>query len=147
MSCQAASWQTSSYNDLFELFERLGSILKRLAIFPPSSLMTEFIVKIIVEVLSVLALATKKYKEGRFSEYSVIYTLPVVQCATEQFKKKLLEEREIEDALQRLNKLTQEEVRMAVAQTVGVVHGVVGNVRGIVGDVKGLMEGEQCLHD
>jgi hypothetical protein len=68
------------------------------------------------------------------------------QCATEQFVKKLLEEKEIEDALQRLDKLTQEEVRMAVAQTLGLVYGLVGNVRGLVNDVKGLMQGGQCLH-
>jgi hypothetical protein len=60
--------------------------------------------------------------------------------------KKLLEEKEIEDALQRLDKLTQEEVRMAVAQTLGLVYSLVGNVRGLVNDVKGLMQGGQCLH-
>jgi hypothetical protein len=80
MSCQTASWQASSYNDLIELFERLGNFLKRLEIYtkiPPSLLMTDLIFKIVVELLSVLALATKKYKEGRFSKCAVIHTLPV----------------------------------------------------------------------
>ena len=79
MSCQTASW-TSSYNDLIELFERLGNYLKRLEIYttiPLSSLMTNLIVKIMVVLLSVLALATKRYKEGRVSKCAVIYTLPV----------------------------------------------------------------------
>lgn len=101
--------------------------------------MTDLIVKIMVELLSVLALATKKYKEGRFSKCPVIYTLPVAQCATEQFIKKFSEDREMEDALQKLDRLTQEDVRTAVAQTLGVVHGLVDNVQG-------LMEGRQCFH-
>src|ERR1700755_2378133 len=108
MSYKTANGQTSSYNDLIELFERLGNCLKRLEIYttiPPSPLMTELIFKIVVELLSVLALATKKYKEGRLSKCAVIYTLPVAQCAAEQFVKKLLEEKEIEDALQRLDKM------------------------------------------
>ena len=97
--------------------------------------MTELIAKTMVELLSVLALATKRYKEGKLSECAVIYCiLPVAQRPTEQFLKKLSEEREIADALQRLDRLTQEEVRMAVAQTLGVVHG-------LVYDVKRLMEG------
>ena len=70
------------------------------------------------------------------------YTLPVAQChdATEKFTKKLLGESEIEGVLQRLDRLTQDEARVTVAQTLGVVHGLVGNV-------KVVMEGAPCLHD
>jgi hypothetical protein len=60
--------------------------------------------------------------------------------ATEKFAKKLLGESEIEGALQRLDRLTQDEARMTVAQTLGVVHGLVGNI-------KVVMEGTGCLHD
>jgi hypothetical protein len=35
--------------------------------------MTDIIVKIIVELLSVLALATKQINQGRFSKYAVIF--------------------------------------------------------------------------
>ena len=35
--------------------------------------MTEVIVKIMVELLSVLALASKQIKEGRFSKWNVTY--------------------------------------------------------------------------
>jgi hypothetical protein len=71
--------------------------------------------------------------------YCYIYII-VAQCATEQFIKKLSEERKIVDALQRLDKLTQEDVRVAGAQTLGAVHG-------LVDDVNGRMEGRQYLHD
>jgi hypothetical protein len=69
--CQAAIDVSSSYDALLELFECIASFLKRFHVYttkiPLSSLMSEIIVKILVEVLSVLALATKQIKQGRFS--------------------------------------------------------------------------------
>jgi hypothetical protein len=62
----------------------------------------------------------------------------VADCATEKFAKKLLGESEIEAVLQRLDRLTQDEARITVAQTLGVVHGLVGNM-------KEIMNGVQCL--
>ena len=62
----------------------------------------------------------------------------VAQCSAEKFSKKLLGESEIETVLQRLDRLTQDEARITVAQTLGVVHGLMGNM-------KVLMEGEQFL--
>ena len=62
----------------------------------------------------------------------------MAECATEKFAKKLLGESEIEAVLQRLDRLTQDEARITVAQTLGVVHGLVGNV-------KEIMEGAQYL--
>ena len=51
------------------------------------------------------------------------------QCVTEKFAKKLLGDSEIESVLQRLDRLTQDEARVTVAQTLGVVHGLVGNMK------------------
>ena len=51
------------------------------------------------------------------------------QHDVEKFAKKLLGEKEIEAVLQRLDRLTQEEGRMTIAQTLGVVHGLVNNVK------------------
>jgi hypothetical protein len=68
---QAATGVSSSYDALLDLFECLGTFLQRLAIytrFPPTHEMTGIIVKIMVELLSVLALATKQIKQGRFSK-------------------------------------------------------------------------------
>jgi hypothetical protein len=125
-----------------DLFECLSNFLKRLEIYttiPSTPMMTNIIVKIMVELLAVLALATMQIKKGRFSK-CITCTLPVAECVTEKFAKKLLGESEIEAVLMRLDRLTQEEARMTVAQTLGVVHGLVGNVRVV-------MEGAQCLHD
>jgi len=41
----------------------------------------------------------------------------------------LLEERDVEAILQRLDRLTQEEARMTVAHTLEVVHGVFDNLK------------------
>ena len=57
-----------------------------------------------------------------------------------KFAKKLLGETEIEAVLQRLDRLTQDEARIGVAETLRVVHSLVGNV-------KETMEGAQCLNN
>ena len=96
---------------------------------PPTPLMTDIIVKIMAELLSVLALATKQINQGRFSTCALTYTLPTAQRATEKFAKKLLVDSEIEAVLQKLERLTQDEARMTAAQTLGVVHGLVGSMK------------------
>ena len=54
--------------------------------------MTDIIVKIMVEVLSVLALATKEIKQGRFSKRAMTYTLPMAQCAHREVRQKAVGE-------------------------------------------------------
>ena len=140
---QAASGVSSSYDALLDLFDCLGNFLKRLEIYtkiPPTTEMIDIIVKILAELLSVLALATKQIKQGRFSEPTITCTLPVAQCVIEKFAKKLLGEREVEAVLDRLDRLTQDEARMTVAQTLGVVHGLLSNMRVV-------MDGTQSMHD
>ena len=61
-----------------DLFECLGNFLKRLEIYtaiPPTPMMTNIIVKILVELLSVLAVATKQIKQGRLSEFTLTCTV------------------------------------------------------------------------
>jgi hypothetical protein len=65
----------ASYDALLELFESLGNFVQRLEIYakiPPTTTMTEIVVKIIIELLSTLALATKQIKQGRLSESIVV---------------------------------------------------------------------------
>ena len=73
---QAAGGVTSSYDALLDLFECLGNFLKRLEVYttiPPTPILTEVVLKIMVELLSVLALASKQIKQGRLSKYPVTY--------------------------------------------------------------------------
>jgi len=102
--------------------------------------MPGILITIMVEVLSVLALATKQIKQGRFSKLPMghIYIYLIAELAAEKFAKKLLGESEIEAVIQRLDRLTLDEARLTMAQTLQVVHGLVNNV-------KVVMEGIQAL--
>jgi len=60
-----------SYDALVDLFESFESFLRRLDIYtkmPPTTAMTEIIVKILVELLFTISLAIKQAREGRLSE-------------------------------------------------------------------------------
>jgi hypothetical protein len=123
---QAACGVSTSYDALVELFERVGNFLKRLHIYteiPFTPAITDIIVRIMVEVLSVLALATKEIKQGRFSEYIFSPNVFISGHAVGKFVKKLLGESKIEAVLWRLAQPTNEEARMA---TTLILHGVMG---------------------
>jgi hypothetical protein len=127
-----ASGVSSNYDALLDLFESLGSFLKRLEIYtsiPPTPIMMNIIIKIIVQLLSVLSLATKQIRQGRFSKPIIMYELLVTQFTIEKFAKKLFRESEVEAVLHRLDRLTQDEARITVTQTLSVVHCLVNNTR------------------
>ena len=65
-----------SYDALVDIFECIENFLRRLGIYtdiplPPA--MTEMVIKIMVELLSVLALATKQINQGRLSMSILAY--------------------------------------------------------------------------
>ena len=99
--------------------------------------MTEMVVKILVELLSTLALATKQIKEGKPSKSvfrEVLYYL--TQYDAVKLIKKLLGDRDVEAVLQRLDRLTLDEARITAAQTLEVVYSLIQNMRVV-------MDGEQ----
>ena len=49
--------------------------------------------------------------------------------AAEKYARRILGEKDIESVLQRLDRLTLEESKITVAQTLGVVHGLVNNMQ------------------
>jgi hypothetical protein len=56
---------------LIEIFERMENLFQRLEIYTnvsPTPEMIDIIVKIMVEVLSILAIATKEMRQSRTSE-------------------------------------------------------------------------------
>ena len=72
---QAVEEVGASYDTLLDLFESIEGFLNRLDIYtklPPTTIMAEIIVKIIVELLSILAVATKQIKQGRPSGFMFI---------------------------------------------------------------------------
>ena len=68
---QTAKYVRESYDALVDIFECIENFARRLKIYTeiqPTPAMTEMIVKIMVELLVVLALATKQINQGRFSK-------------------------------------------------------------------------------
>ena len=55
------------------------------------------------------------------------------QCFTEKFVEKLLGKDKIQTTLERLDRLTKDEGLSAVAQTLGVVHGIADDMRVVMG--------------
>ncbi len=76
---QAAKHINSSYDTLVDLLESIDHLLKRVDIYtriPPTPAMDEIVFKIMVELLSTLALATKELKQERPSESILADILP-----------------------------------------------------------------------
>ena len=63
---------------------------------------------------------------------------PLTNISSEKYLKKLVGRTDIEDALKRLDKLTQEEARMATAQVLKITHTVDERVRGVADQVLGV---------
>ena len=134
---QAATGVISSGHAL-DLLESIEQFVKRLDIYiriPLTPAMVEMVVKILVELLSTLASVTKELKQRRSSECLladvILFSAHVVKIA-----KKFFGAKDIEAVLQRLDRLTQDEVRTTAAQTLEVVYGLVHNMREF-------MDGEQ----
>ena len=87
--------------------------------------------KIMVEVLGIFGIVTKEMKQGRASELIYDDILCIADRNSEKYLKKLIGRRDIEDALGRLDRLTQEEARMATAQVLKVVNRVEDSVKGV----------------
>jgi hypothetical protein len=65
----------ASYDTLVDVFECIENFTRRLIIYADREIertpaMTETVIKIMVEMLAVLALATKQINQGRLSKYS-----------------------------------------------------------------------------
>ena len=76
---QAVKDVRGSQDTLVDVFERIESFIRRLEIYAevrPTTEMTETIILIMVEVISILGIATKEIKEGAMSEWFSTSMLP-----------------------------------------------------------------------
>ena len=105
----------------------------------PTAAMKRIIVKIMAEVLSILGIVTKEIGQGSMSALFRVNISTMFDLRAEKFFKKLVGRKDVEDALQRLDELTQEEARMAAAETLTIT-------RDIGDDVKGVIKGELKLN-
>jgi hypothetical protein len=97
----------------------MESFFERLKVYtnvPPSPTVTDELGKIMAEVLSILAIATKGIKEGRTSASTSCNTVLLAQVLPEMFFKKVAGMNDLEDALQRFGELEQRELLTGIAQ-------------------------------
>jgi hypothetical protein len=97
--------------------------------------MTSVMGKIMAEVLTMLAIATKEMKQKRTSAFISGTELPLTYIITETFLKKLIGRNEIEDSLQKLDKLEQGELRSVTTQVLKTT----SDLRGVALDLQGGM--------
>ncbi|KAF8260191.1 hypothetical protein EI94DRAFT_1706487 [Lactarius quietus] len=113
-------------HSLTELFDKIENFFVRLQTYtevPPTPAMTNVMGKIMAEVLCMLAIATKVMKQGR----------------TKTFFKNLVGRKDIDGALQRLDKLEQGELRTVTAQvlkTTSDIKGVTSDLRDAASELK-----------
>ena len=133
----------ASYKRLVDLFERTQFFLQRLYQYTTAPLtpeMMELLAKIFGQVLSVLAFSTKAMKESRISMSIRFGWSFLAEYTTEKFMKRLVGKTDVEDALQRLDMLTKEEILMVAARTLGVSHRIDDNISGIKEVIRGIRE-------
>ena len=108
--------------------------------------MMDIIVKIMVEVLSILGIVTKEIGLGRMSMSFLVDISAIIDLHAEKYLKRLVGRKDLEDALQRLDKLTQEEARMAAAELLKITRGIDDKVEGVDHKVGSVIQGESDLH-
>ena len=133
----------ASRDQLIDIFNRVERFFVRLEIYTnitPTTTMGEMIVEIMVEMLTILAAATKETKRGRFSELMSCILPSLPDSWSEKHFMKLSGNRDIKDSLDRLDKLTEQEARMAAAELLKMTHSVDGKVMGVDDRVRGVAE-------
>ncbi|EMD37418.1 hypothetical protein CERSUDRAFT_123391 [Gelatoporia subvermispora B] len=106
---EAVKGVSSSYNSLMELLDCITRFLVRLEIYtkvPLNPAMKSTLVRTLVHVISVLALATEQIKQGRLVAYV----------------RKLMGNNDVEDALRKMERLNVEEAQMTGVETLRLVH-------------------------
>ncbi|KAN0139299.1 hypothetical protein V8E53_002800 [Lactarius tabidus] len=130
----AAQGVTASKDVLAELFERIGWFFARLETYTnvaPTAAMTNITTEIMVEVLRIFGIATKELQRG----------------SAKKFLRKLAGIPDLEGALKKLDRLTQEEARMAHAEVLRITHSIHDGVEIVDGKVEEVGDKVQCVDD
>ncbi|KAH9059512.1 hypothetical protein EDB87DRAFT_1822624 [Lactarius vividus] len=130
----AAKDVATSQDIVGDIFGRIESFFGRLEVYtkiPLTPAMTDKIVQITVEILSILATATKEMKQTR----------------AKRFVKRIAGKADLEDGLEKLDTLTNEEVVTANAQLLKITHNIDNKVAGVSDGVRGVDENVQDMND
>ncbi|KAH9026712.1 hypothetical protein EDB83DRAFT_2184135, partial [Lactarius deliciosus] len=113
----------ASQRALVDLFDRIECFFRRFEIYvniQPTQALTDILVGVMAEVLSILGTVTKEIGER-------LWRTPV------------------EDALQRLDRLTQEEALMAAAENMKITRGIDNRVKAMQENWEGVSQGIQTI--
>ncbi|KAH9026584.1 hypothetical protein EDB85DRAFT_164570 [Lactarius pseudohatsudake] len=130
----AAKDVSASKDVLAELFERIGFFFKRLENYTqvaPTATMADIIIEIMVEVLRIFGIATKELRRG----------------SAKRFLKRLAGRTDLEDAVKKLDRLTQEEARMALSEVLKITHIVHDDVKAVDGKVESVDDKVEDMGD
>jgi hypothetical protein len=145
---QAAKDVRKSQDTLVDVFERIENFLRRLEVYtqvPPTAEMMDTIIQILAEVLTILGIAMKEIRQGRMSEWFSTSMPPLAKRCLEKYGKRLIGRTDMEDALKKLDKLTQEEARMATAEVLRATHTINEGVRVVKEQVAEVIDGTQII--
>ena len=98
--------------------------------------MTDIITEIMVEVLRIFRIATKELGRGSASKFRIGYLRVFTQGRVEKFLRKLAGMAGLESALKKLDLLTQEEARMALAELLRITDNLRDEVKLVDGNVE-----------
>ena len=107
--------------------------------------MTNIITEIMVEVLRVFGIATKELRRGSTSESRIGYLRMFTKGCVEKFLRKLAGIADLEDALKKLDLLTQEEARMALAEVLRITHNVRDELQCVDEKVQVIIDGARVV--
>ncbi|KAH9955001.1 hypothetical protein BC827DRAFT_909686 [Russula dissimulans] len=125
---------SASHDAVIRLFERIHFFLQRLNIYigiPLTSDLTALLGNVMAHLLVILALSTKVMTNGRMKK----------------ILKRLIGKKDVEDALEKLDVLTKEEISMTVARNLQVAHDVDENVTAIKETIYTMDENLTAIRD
>ncbi|KAH9033694.1 hypothetical protein EDB83DRAFT_2318991 [Lactarius deliciosus] len=123
----------ASQRALVDLFDRIECFFRRFEIYvniQPTQALTDILVGVMAEVLSILGTVTKEIGERLWKKY---------------IKRLGLRGTPVEDALQRLDRLTQEEALMAAAENLKITRGIDNRVKAMQENWEGVSQGIQTI--
>ena len=109
--------------------------------------MSDIITEIMVEVLRIFGIATKELRRGSASEFRIDYLWMLTEGYVEKMMRKLAGMDNLESALKKLDRLTQEEARMALAEVLRLTHSVRDEVNVVDGKVESVGDGVKDIRD
>ena len=128
----------------------MGFFFRRLETYTevtPTAAITDMITEIMTQVLTTFGIATKELRRGSASERSIGCLSNSTERGVEKFLERLTGKTDLEDALKKLDRLTQEEARIALSEVLRVTHSVRDEVKVVDGKVEGVDDKVQSVDE